>query len=266
MALQIDLLEKARTTGGGRIQARCPACAESGGDTKAQHLVVYPDGRFGCCLYPGDKQHRKQIFALVGRKKSLPVITARPPPRTVIQSIRVEMTPMKLPVPLTQPDPDPELPVPELKSGISSPLIGTLGTPFSNPRGYSGQKSITYAPYLHEGQSLPVPGVPDVPKPSDGKDLDSPVPSVPNRSPKPNIDTHGNLRIPFDSPERLHWWKGGQSVAETLREVGTSEAAFAGIGPAKESIPDLRQTGERETVLAFEKTPHTPTGATTGSS
>lgn len=228
MSLQIDRLEKARTTGGGRIQARCPACAERGGDTSGQHLIIYPDGRFGCCVHPRDKQHRKRIFALVGRKKSIPVITVMERPKANITWTTVIMTPKKLPVPLTKPDPDPELPVPELKSGISSPLIGTLGTlgtPFSNPRGYSGQKSITYAPCLHEGQSLPVPGVPDVPKPSDGKDLDSPAQSVPNRSPKPYIDTYGNLRIPFDSPERFHWWKGGQSVAETLREVALSAPA-----------------------------------------
>ena len=231
MSLQIDRLEKVRTTGGGQIYARCPACAEGGGDTSGQHLIIYPDGRFGCCVHPRDKQHRKRIFALVGRKKSLPVITARPPPRTVRQSIRVEMTPMKLPAQLKKPDPDPELPVPgvpELKSVISSPLIGTvgtLGTPFSNPRGYSGQESITYAPYLHEGQSLPVPGVPDVPKPSDGKDSEIPVLGVPEQSPKPYIATDGNLRIPFDSPARYHWWKGGQSIAETLREVALSATA-----------------------------------------
>ena len=226
MALQFDLLENARTTGGGRIQARCPACAEGGGDTSGEHLIIYPDGRFGCCVNSDDKQHRKRIFALVGRKKSLPVITARPPPRTVRQSIRVEMTPMKLPVPPTKHDP--ELPVPELKSGINPPLIGTLGTlgtPFSNPRGYSGQKSITYAPYLYEGKILPVPSVPDVPKPSDEKDSETPVPNVPNHSPKPYIDTDGNLRIPFDSAARYHWWKGGQSVDETLREVALSAPA-----------------------------------------
>ena len=75
MSLQIDRLEKVRTTGGGQIYARCPACAEGGGDTSGQHLIIYPDGRFGCCVHPRDKQHRKRIFALVGRKKSLPVIT-----------------------------------------------------------------------------------------------------------------------------------------------------------------------------------------------
>ena len=215
MALQFDLLENARTTGGGRIQARCPACAEGGGDTKGEHLVVYPDGRFGCCLHPGDKQHRKRIFALVGRKKTIPVITARPPPRTVRQSIRVEMTPMKLPVPLTNPDPDLKTPVPgvpEMKSGLGLPPVGTsgtLGTPISNPRGYGEKQSSTHPPNVNGDEDLPVPS----------------VPSVPNRSPKPYIDADGNLRIPFDSSERYHWWKGGQSIDETLNEIQSAGAS-----------------------------------------
>ena len=211
MSLQIDRLEKVRTTGGGQIYARCPACAEGGGDTSGQHLTIYPDGRFGCCVNPGDKPHRKRIFALVGRKKSLPVITARPPPRTVRQSIRVEMTPMKLPVPLTKPDPDLKTPVPgvpEMKSGINLPPVGTLGTPGLNTRGYSRKKSITYAPSIYGGTDLPVPS----------------VPGVPDQSPKPYIDADGNLRIPFDSPERYHWWKGGRSITETLSEIQSAGA------------------------------------------
>jgi hypothetical protein len=227
MALQFDLLENARTTGGGRIQARCPACAEGGGDTKAEHLVVYPDGRFGCCLHPGDKQHRKRIFALVGRKKTIPVITVRPAPRTVRQSIRVEMTPMKLPAPLTKPDPDSEKPilsVPEMKSGLGLPPVGTpgtLGTPCLNTRGYSRKKSITYAPSIYGGTDLPVPS----------------VPSVPNQSPKPYIDADGNLRIPFDSPERYHWWKGGRSITETLSEIQSAGASSTTLAP-QDPVPD----------------------------
>lgn len=48
--------------------ARCPACAEKGGDNKGDHLVIYPDGRYGCVLYPGltGLEHRKRIFALAG--------------------------------------------------------------------------------------------------------------------------------------------------------------------------------------------------------
>ena len=209
MALQFDLLENARTTGGGRIQARCPACAEGGGDTKAEHLVVYPDGRFGCCLHPGDKQHRKRIFALVGRKKSIPVITVMKRPKIERTWTTVIITPMTLPAPPTAPDPDSEKPilsVPEMKSGMNLPPVGTLGTPGTpclNTRGYSRKKSITYAPSIYGGTDLPVPS----------------VPGVPDQSPKPYIDADGNLRIPFDSPERYHWWKGGRSITETLSEI-----------------------------------------------
>jgi hypothetical protein len=35
----------------------------------------------------------------------------------------------------------------------------------------------------------------------------------------PFITADGTLSIPFDSPERYHWWKGGQSVATTRAEV-----------------------------------------------
>ncbi|MEI8292238.1 MAG: hypothetical protein WCH99_22435, partial [Verrucomicrobiota bacterium] len=65
-------------------------------------------------------------------------------------------------------------------------------------------------------------------------DFKTPVPSVPvEKLPNPVIpDGHqgrlpyltadGTLVIPFDSPERYHWWKpdgARQSVATTLAEV-----------------------------------------------
>jgi hypothetical protein len=230
MSLQIDRLEKARTTGGGRIQARCPACAEGGGDTSGQHLIIYPDGRYGCCVHPGDKQHRRRIFALVGkaRREIEPIVVVRKAsasqPTRQWKAVRVAM-----PIPQTPPSDDSRTPVPNVPEddiGSSLPPVGTLGTLISYPRAHTGRENITYAPCIHGGRDLLVPSVP---QPSNSKDSETPVPNVPNHSPKPYIDTDGNLRIPFDSPARYHWWKGGQSIAETLREVGTSEAAFAGI-------------------------------------
>ena len=35
-----------------------------------EHLRIYPDGRFGCCVHPKDGDHRKRIFALVGRAQA----------------------------------------------------------------------------------------------------------------------------------------------------------------------------------------------------
>lgn len=49
-----------------KTTARCPACAKSGRDRKGDHLVIYPEGKFGCAVHPDDKQHRKEILELVG--------------------------------------------------------------------------------------------------------------------------------------------------------------------------------------------------------
>jgi hypothetical protein len=35
----------------------------------------------------------------------------------------------------------------------------------------------------------------------------------------PFLTAGGDLSIPFDSPERYHWWKGGQSVEQTRADV-----------------------------------------------
>ncbi len=73
MKLNIDLLENKRTvtkSQGSAIVARCPACAEQGGDRKGDHLIVFPDGRFGCIQFQGQsdesRQHRRRIFQIAG--------------------------------------------------------------------------------------------------------------------------------------------------------------------------------------------------------
>jgi hypothetical protein len=76
MSLDISKLENVRARGGKTI-ARCPACAEARHDTKGEHLVIYPDGRFACVLYLGDsadaKEHGKRIFALCGERGIKPL-------------------------------------------------------------------------------------------------------------------------------------------------------------------------------------------------
>ncbi len=39
----------------------------------------------------------------------------------------------------------------------------------------------------------------------------------------PSIDEKGFLRIPPNTPKKYRWWDGGQSVVETLKELGASE-------------------------------------------
>jgi hypothetical protein len=65
MSLNIEKLENPRLRGGKKTY-RCPACAEAGGDTKGEHLIVNDNGSFGCVVYPKNYEHRKRIFALVG--------------------------------------------------------------------------------------------------------------------------------------------------------------------------------------------------------
>ena len=68
MALDVSKLEKVVELASGALRARCPACAEGGGDRKGEHLLIYPDGKFGCCAHQGDCEHRKRIYALVGER------------------------------------------------------------------------------------------------------------------------------------------------------------------------------------------------------
>jgi hypothetical protein len=66
MRLTLDKLEDVRHAGAGEYKARCPACAEDGGDRKAEHLRVFADGNFGCCANSKDKMHRQRIIELAG--------------------------------------------------------------------------------------------------------------------------------------------------------------------------------------------------------
>lgn len=65
--LDLSKLENVRTANG-KTLARCPACAESGGDGSGEHLVIDAIGRFACVMFSGldGTEHRKRIFALAG--------------------------------------------------------------------------------------------------------------------------------------------------------------------------------------------------------
>jgi hypothetical protein len=76
MSLDTSKLENVRKRGG-KVIARCPACAEAGHDQKGEHLVINARGPFGCVVYPGGsadaKEHRKRIFALCGDREIKPL-------------------------------------------------------------------------------------------------------------------------------------------------------------------------------------------------
>lgn len=48
----------------------------------------------------------------------------------------------------------------------------------------------------------------------------------PAYGPPPHLDRFGKLVIPLDCPPRFRWWQGGQSVAETVRELFEERAAI----------------------------------------
>jgi len=193
MSLNVSKLEKVRELAGGIVQARCPACAEGGNDRSGEHLRIYPDGRFGCCVHPKSGEHRKRIFALAGDKtprqftaKVASAKTTSPELRSVSASLTGFRT---LRTPKTESVSTP----PELDNDFR-----TLRTPLSNPRAYARENM-----YMC-------------------KDRESGVLPVLTTKRLPFLTPGGDLSIPFESPERYHWWKldgNRQSVAVTLKEV-----------------------------------------------
>jgi hypothetical protein len=217
MSLNKQKLQNVRDLDGGGLKARCPACAEAGQDRKGEHLRISADGKFGCCVFQGDSQHRKRIFALAGEHAPKEIRVRVSAPKT-IQSVQLD-------------------------------LLGRLGQVFSNPTdgqdktaqevGTSGtgdQKSCACSNdepesdrYIHKliGSEQPVPSVPVEKAVQSRAESETAVPTVPvlpgrGNAPAelPHLLSDGTLRIPFNSPERYHWWKaGGQSLRETLAEL-----------------------------------------------
>lgn len=62
----------------GRTTAKCPACAEAGQDKDGNHLILFPNGAFGCVVYPEDKAHRRRIWQLAGDDRPRPLIVYPP--------------------------------------------------------------------------------------------------------------------------------------------------------------------------------------------
>ncbi|MES2923831.1 MAG: hypothetical protein V4819_19915 [Verrucomicrobiota bacterium] len=87
MSLDLPHLEKPRFQSG-KIIARCPACAETGADTGANHLFINADGKFGWVLYQSTDgaDHRKSIFELAGIADDKPTQAGDKPIWTALSS------------------------------------------------------------------------------------------------------------------------------------------------------------------------------------
>lgn len=84
LKLILERLEKPKERGG-KIIARCPACAEIGKDTACDNLAIFENGNFACAVYQGDAEHSKRILQLAGDKSqtkrefTAPVYRPTPP-------------------------------------------------------------------------------------------------------------------------------------------------------------------------------------------
>lgn len=247
MSLDVGKLEKVRELAGGIVQAQCPACAEGGGDRKGEHLRIYPDGRYGCCVHPKDGEHRKRIFALAG---SLRTATGKPGTFTVrlkvlahghqtalpaARSVKAALTEWRVQsAECRMKEPEgagtPGTPKTESENGVPSvprPLqtattpaaagFGTPGTGNSELRAYAREDSTAASTYTG-GDSLGKlkdleSGVPSVPRSlqtATDVGAEPPPATAPSGEPPmrlPYLTPGGTLVIPFDSPERYRWWK-----------------------------------------------------------
>jgi hypothetical protein len=202
MSLDSAKLEKVRELTGGILQARCPACAEAGGDRKGEHLRVYADGRYGCCVHPKDGAHRKRIFALAGslRTASTPgrftvkvASAAKPaePARSVKEALVGCIGTIGTGISVLVDEES----LPTAVSAEPSSDFRTLRTPFSDPRAYAGEEG-SCDTYIYKDCESGVLSV-----------LAEVRPPTVKQPRLPFFTADGTLSIPFDSPERYHWWK-----------------------------------------------------------
>ena len=208
MSLDRTKLEKVRDLANGGLQARCPACAEAGQDRKGEHLRISPDGKFGCCVFPGDQKHRSRIFALAG-DHGPKAIRVRVASAKTAETVQLDLLGRLGRVFSTPTEGQVSNPV-----GGRTSTSGTLGTPTYSLR--EVKKEIPISKLVDNRTS-----VPSVPAIQQSKTVGLPY-----------LTPSGDLRIPFDSPERYHWWKPphekrlrvGEILAE-LRERKENDAS-----------------------------------------
>lgn len=58
---------------------------------------------------------------------------------------------------------------------------------------------------------------------------------------RPQLDQAGRLRIPLSAPAVYRWWQGGQSPADTARELGATEAEIARLQPPRTRLRKVEQ-------------------------
>jgi len=217
MSLNVDRLEKAVRLGNGGMKARCPACAETGNDRKGEHLRISSDGKFGCCVFPGDREHRKRIFALAGdhRPKEIKVrvaATAAVPVQTGI--LRKLSKPVELNNYSDGSDGSSafQTEFEEIRTARTAEMESVETATEESRTGRTGYSLLTH----NAVEIVPICKL---------VEFETPVRAVRDVSGQGNVElpyltSSGDLVIPFNSPERYHWWKkGGQSIHATKQEL-----------------------------------------------
>ena len=227
MSLDPAKLDKARELAGGIVQARCPACAEGGGDRKGEHLRIYPDGRYGCCVHPKDGEHRKRIFALVGARKpgTFTLRLKTPPALPAVRSVKAVLAVPSFRTLRT--------PVSESGNGVLSVLAppaddfrtGRTGNSKSRACAREDSPNVRTPVYTckdSESAVLPVLSVPE------GVEGEAGLPPTAAGEKLPFLTADGTLRIPFDSPERYHWWKPPHDQRLRVKQILAEARSRAG--------------------------------------
>jgi hypothetical protein len=241
MALDLKKLERLVELADGVKRSRCPACAANGQDKKGEHLRIAVDGRFGCCVFPGDRDHRKQIFALAGERghRAIKVRVAPAKPTGPMQSGILGRLGHLFSSQAKHPAaPDALDGVGEVQThieGIRTPRTGlsdsnhdtALGDPLPNNEIRTPRTPVEYSRvYKEKIPSVEGNHVYTLRESREGvrgvRQVEG-VEQTPETAEKqgrlPHFTPGGTLVIPFDSPERYHWWRGGQSVALTIAEL-----------------------------------------------
>jgi hypothetical protein len=242
MSLDVKRLEKVRVLSNGSVQSRCPACAETGADGKGEHLRIYPDGRFGCCVHPKDREHRRRVHALAGdnRPRVIEVrVAAVKSGNSVVSGIlgrlgRLFTSPTGTGTTTTVPDASDGVTQVQngLVQGVQSPRTPRTGVSESK-QGRADNSRTLRTPLYPEGdkqlvfrdegeetyKEFPYP-VRSVREPEAEMDSAEGVRAVREGGERlPHLTLEGDLVIPFNAPERYHWWNGGQTVTATKAEI-----------------------------------------------
>ena len=252
MGLDLKKLEKLVDLDNGAKRARCPACAAAGQDRTGEHLRITADGRFGCCVHPNDREHRKQVFALAGERQkpqAIQVRVASAKPAAPVQSGFLGRLGRVFACPTTAAVSDASDGVGEVQPQLGEARTPRTGEALSdntvqekaadsisvNSTQYNGEEdSRTLRTPLLNSYMCSKKGTIDIPIDStytlkefsggvrdvrEEKEVEGAVETPKVGEILPYFTSDGTLVIPFDSPERYHWWKSGQSVAQTRKEI-----------------------------------------------